>query len=197
MALSQLGSVPKNQLDALPLYTASQAAAGGTVSFNLGGGITRFFDGPTLGVSAAARTDQGATARERYVLVTNYIDVSGCISFACQIRRLTQGSVAVLSAATLFMQYRFSSTDTPPATPDTTSADIVVAMSILNTATTAFPNPAALALPQTVLVTWNAAQTVGAAGANVFIGSDVRLIFSWATTDPGTATFTMTLWASS
>jgi len=197
MSFTQIGAVPANQLDALPLFTASQAASGGTVGFNLGGGITRFFDSPTLGVSGAASGNQGAGARDRYSLITNYIDVRGCTSFACQIRRLTEGTIAVLPSATLFMQYRFSATDTPPPTPDTTSADIVVAMSALNTAGVAFPNPAAQALPQTNLVTWNAAQTVGAAGANVFIGSDVRLIFSWATNDPGTATFSMTLWGSS
>jgi hypothetical protein len=192
--------MPKNQLDALPLYSAAAAASGGSVGFNPNGGITRFFDAPTLNVSGIARSDQGAGARDRYSLVTNYIDVRGCTSFACQIRRLTQGTLAVLPApAGLFMQYRFSATDTPPPTPDTTSAEIVVAMSLLNTAVAAlaFPNPAALALPQTALVTWNVAQTVGAAGANVFIGTDVRLIFSWATNDPGTATFSMTLWGSS
>lgn len=196
MALSQLGSVPKNQLDALPLYTASQAAAGGTVSFNLGGGITRYFSETVLGISAASRV----VSNTRNVIVSNYIDVSGCRAFACQIRRVTANpAAAIIFTYTLYMQYRFSSIDSPPAGAPATVGAFNIAKSSLNTATAnnTFPDPALLA-NATNLHCWSQDEVVGSAGVSAFMGSDVRLIIDWDTNDPGAGNqFSMTLWGTS
>ncbi len=194
MALSQIGAVPANQLDALPLYSALQAAAGGTVSYNLGGGVSRFFDSTALGVVAAARV----VSNTRFVIPTNYIDVTGCRAFACQIRRVG-GAAAIAVVYTLYMQYRFSVTDTPPAGAPATIGAFNVAKSSLNTgiANNTFPDPALL-VNATNLHCWSQDEVVGNAGVSAFMGSDVRLIIDWDTSDPGVAnTFSMVLWGSS
>lgn len=193
MPATQLGALPANQQNALPLLTV-QAATNGILNPNVGGGMIRYWDSTALGVTAAARV----VVNTRNVIASNYIDVSGCLRFACLIRRVG-GALAIVVTYTLEMQYRFSATDAPPAGQPATLGAFSIAKSSLNTgiANNVFPDPATLA-NATNLHTWSADETVGNSGTAGMMGSDVRLIINWDTSDPGVGnTFSMTLWGSS
>jgi len=87
-ALAFSGSVPVNQLDALPLLTADQLAYGGTVSI-ISGQVNRYFSPADTGVNGATMNTvdpSGALSgfpsnNYRHIIQTNTLDVRGCTFF--------------------------------------------------------------------------------------------------------------------
>jgi hypothetical protein len=84
-----IGATPQNQLDALPIQTATQAAAPDQLVV-VGSTLTKYFGPTTLGINGvnfgADPDDAGGS-----MLLSNYIDLTGCSSFvALMIRTVGQ-----------------------------------------------------------------------------------------------------------
>ena len=111
--LTQIGAVPLNQLNALPLYSAQQAAAGGSVTFNLGGGISRAFTPTQMGIAAA---NFAADVNGHVVLRSAFVNVTGCRTLLLLLtRNRTDAALGLaLGGISIFLQYRLTPTDVPP-----------------------------------------------------------------------------------
>jgi hypothetical protein len=80
-----VGPVPVNQLNALPLFSASEFAFGGTVSV-IGGAINRYFSPAQTGINGTLMnvtdTDpSGAPGASPYIISSGLLDVRGCTRF--------------------------------------------------------------------------------------------------------------------
>jgi hypothetical protein len=196
MGFSQLGAVPTNQLDALPLFSAQQAANGGTVNLGFGGGLTRFWDPVTLGVSAANFAVDG---NGFIVLTTNFISVFGCRSFALIITRTNAGVGGAIAAMTVRVQYRLTATDVPPTSLGPIQTVNYTGSTAVNTAAIVFPGMQAANELQRALIGWDSAEIVGFSGTAATIGDNVRIFLDInGGANPGVANiFSMYLYGSS
>jgi len=191
--------IPQNQLDALPLISAAQAAQAGTLQI-IGGRVVRYFGPADLGINASGVSTFPVGAGFYYYLVTPYLDLRGCTTFAFLLRRNVGATITALAGvATLQLQWRLGSADTPPITwIDPTGAtvnDAQVGKAQVQTGVT-FPATTA-GNNQRALITWGGVLQAGY-GADVAPGADTRVIVSWSTNNPnvGDGTFTASLWAS-
>jgi hypothetical protein len=190
-----LGATPVNQLNALPLITATAAAADGDINI-VGGAITRYWSAAITGVNGATPSIDANGFR---VLPTNFLNVTGCARFACIVQRFSGiDQAAALASMGLQLQYRFNKVTTPP-TSNTVDPRAVIAMFPILTTRIIFPSILAGAF-QTSISCWSIDSSVGSGGTIVpgMIGSDVRLVAEWST-NPVAANnlFEITLWGNS
>jgi hypothetical protein len=193
--------MPANQLNALPLFTAQAAASGGTVSLGLGGGLTRFWDPATLGI---AGVNFAADANGFNVLLSSFISVFGCRSFALILRRTNAGVGLALAGIDVRIQYRLSATDVPPtslgaATQDTQYTGSVTVQAGGNAVV--FPLMEAAAEDQRALVCWDSSSIAlsAANGTSTMIGDQARLFLniSSGALPAGGNLFSAYLWGTS
>ncbi len=196
MPVTQLGAVPVNQLNALPLISAQAAANGGTLTINPNGGVTRFFDSATLGISGA---NFAIDANGFIVLVSSFISVFGCRTFTVILTRTNAGLGIALAGIDVRVQYRLSATDVPPTSLGAAQTTDFTGSSSVNTALVVFPAMQAGGEVQRRLITWDPGNLVGVAGSPAMIGDNVRLFFNInGGANPGVANlFSAQLWASS
>ena len=192
------GLIPVNQLDALPLISAAQAAQAGLLEI-IGGRAARYFGPADLGINASGVSTVPVGAGFYYYLATPYLDLRGCSTFAFLLRRNVGATITALAGASLQMQWRLGSADAPGVTwidptgafvNDAQAGKATVQIGVTFPATTAGNN-------QRALITWGGVLQ-GGFGADVAPGADARLIVSWSTTNPnnGDNTFTAALWAT-
>jgi len=202
MPASQLGAMPETQLNALPLMTAQAAASGGTVSLGLGGGITRFWDAATLGISAV---NFAGDANAWPVLLSGFIGVYGCRSFSLLLTRTNAGIGIALSSIDVRIQYRLSATDVPPTSfgAATQSPNFTGSSSVHPAGTgIVFPLMQAAAEVQRALIGWDDATIANAGvynGTAAMLGDNVRLFLN-IPVGAGPAAgnlFSASLWATS
>jgi hypothetical protein len=194
MGLSQLGAVPQNQLDALPLISAVSAANGGTVSLSPGGQVTRFWDATSLGISGVSFT----TVNGFVLLVSSFISTFGCRSFMMILSRTNAvaagGTLAGIDAR---IQYRLSTTDVPPTNVGTVTQNTdYTGSTSFGTALITFPTMAAIGEVQRALRGFDPGYVVGFAGSNVMAGDQVRIFLNIGSgADPGAnEKFSLQLW---
>lgn len=193
------GLIPVNQLDALPLISAAQAAQAGQLQI-IGGRAARYFGPADLGINASGVSTFPVGAGFYYYLATPYLDLRGCSTFAFLLRRNVGATITALAGtASLQMQWRMNSADTPAVTwidpsgatvNDNQAGKAQVQTGVAFPATTAGNN-------QRALITWGGVLQNGF-GSDVAPGADTRLIVSWSTNNPnnGDNTFTAALWAT-
>jgi hypothetical protein len=173
--------MPAIQLNSLPLFTAQAAATGGTVSLGLGGGLTRFWDPVTLGISAV---NFAADANGFIVLLSNFISVFGCRSFALILRRTNVGVGLALSPLEVRIQYRISAADVPATSFGAATQDVQYTGSV-----TAQPGGTGVIFPlmeaagedQRALVCWDSSSIANGGAPNgtvAMIGDQVRLFLN-------------------
>jgi len=182
-----LGTTPANQLNALPLRTATAAAADGDIEV-VGGTISKYWSPATLLVNGIAVFPGTAFA-------TPYLNTTGVSRFVMILNRQNAvGDAVALSAFTVFAQYRISKTSTPPIAP---FDQVINAHVNLISTGVAFPGVAG-ALDQTAVVTWSSETNVGSSSnaRPLMIGTDVRICVNMAGANPPDANdfFTMGLW---
>jgi len=194
MPITQLGAVPINQQDALPIFTVQTTAAGGAVTPSLGGGITRFWDPVALGISGV---NFAADANGFVVLASSFISVFGCRSFTCILTR-TNLAASGAYAVNGNLQYRLSATDVPPTSMGAVQNLLDAGMTQLNTGTALnFSAMQAGSELQRRLVSWDDAIVTGNAGTPAFIGDQVRLVFTTGAVVVAGNVFSAYLWGSS
>lgn len=105
------GFIPQNQLDALPLITAAQAATAGTLQI-IGGTIYRFFTPAELGINASVIA---SSFGGYYVAATPYLDLRGCNRYTMTVRVVdsSPGGRPALPILTILAQTRQGPADTP------------------------------------------------------------------------------------
>jgi hypothetical protein len=200
-APTTIAKIPQNQLNALPLTDAATAAAGGDIVV-LGSAITRYWSPTVLGVSGARRTGPEAVSGY-FALVTPYLDVRGCSQFVVLLQRNGGTGVgAIGTSATCSFQYRFATTDTQPFGQNGGVGDNAIGKSNVGGGAIPFPSVAAQPLPQYNVRAFSLAVVTGSAGVSNMIGTDVRIIIDWSTTDPevgagGTVFFSIAMWGAS
>lgn len=194
-----VGLIPVNQLDALPLISAAQAAQAGTLQI-VGGRAARYFGPADLGINASGVSTLPVGAGFYYYLVTPFLDLRGCSTFAFLLRRNVGATITALAGtAVLQLQWRMNSADTPPvAWIDPTGTAVnenqvgkaQVQTGVVFPATTAGNN-------QRALITWGGVLQAQYS-PNVAPGADTRVIVTWSTTNPnlGDGSFTAALWAT-
>jgi len=202
MPATQLGAMPLTQLRALPLVTAQAATTGGIVNRNPGGGLTRFWDPATLGITAA---NFGVDGFGYVFLATNFISVYGCRRFSLLLTRTNAGVGGALSALDVRIQYRSSPTDVPPTSFGMLSQQVAYtgSTSVLSGALLVlFPAMQVAAQVQRASVSWDNQAIVNAAvfsATEGMIGDNVRLFLNIGSGgNPGVANlFSAALWATS
>ena len=202
MSATQLGAMPATQLNALPLFTASAAAAGGTLSFNLGGGVSRFWDPVALGINGV---NFAADANGFNVLLSSFISVFGCRNFALIVRRTNAGVGLALAGIDVRIQYRITATDVPATSFGAATQDLNYTGSVTCQAggnALVFPLMEAAAEDQRGLVCWSADAIANGGtpnGATAMIGDQVRLFLNIGSgvIPAGGNLFSCYLWGSS
>jgi hypothetical protein len=186
-----LGATPVNQLNALPLRTATAAAADGDIEV-VGGTISRYWSPAVLGINGVGSTLLGGN----FFLATGYLNTTGVSRYVLILNRQNAvGDAVALSAFTVHAQYRISKLSTPGINPITDQ----VTNGYLNLISTgvAFVGVAA-PLDQTAIVSWASETSLGSS-ANarpLLIGSDCRIVINQTGANPPDANdfFTMALW---
>lgn len=190
-----IGNTPQNQLDALPLQTAVQAAEAGSLEV-VGGAIARVFSSATLGIAGSSVQ----TVNTKVCLVTPYLDLRGTSKYAMQLRTTNAvGARAALPACVLEAQYRMGPNDTPSASYVNGGA-ISEALNAVapHTGTVTFAATTGANEQQTGLWAWGFNTPAGTITNVCVLGSDVRFIFSFSTNPVAAANiFSAYLWASS
>lgn len=197
MAATQLGAVPEVQLASLPLISAQAAASGGAVSRNLGGGITRFWDSTTLGITAATPTAFGGAT---LWLVSIFLDTTGCRSFNLLLRRLNNTALAqgaLAGTVQIYYQMRFSATEVPLLSQGATENLSSLAITAVSNASIGgfFPALQTQGETQTGSFGWDLSLGASGAGNNgcTSLGSNVRILIGFSIAPSAANTFSVTL----
>jgi len=191
---NNIGNMPQNQIDALPLFSADTAAKGGIISI-FAGSFTRYLDGPTTGINGSAfATD----ANGLVFIVSDFMDLRGCRSFAILLRRAFVGVGALLQGINVWVQYRFTTAEVPLTSFAPAAANQeYLGMFLLGFQPITFPAFGAAGQVQTSYRGWNTAQASGVGGMPQSLGTDCRLVLIANGAIAATNTFTMTLWGAS
>lgn len=199
MAFTQIGAMPKNQLDALPLYTASAAATGGSVSIAPGGGIVREWSPTILGINGV---NFGPDANGFNILPTTFIDTTGCTKFVAILTRTNAAAGGALANITPCIQYRLTATDVPPTSHGGTQNLNMLGCIVFSNTPVVFAAMTAGGDVQRAAIGWSAdiiANAGNPTGADVMLGSNVRVLWNIGSgaNPPAGNTFTCTIIGSS
>lgn len=179
-----LGAIPQNQIDALPLVTAAQAAAP-TVVTVVGQKVTKRWDPAASGINGqnyGADPDDAAGS----ALFSNWLDVGGCNQFVGLLTCTIPDNASRESAVSqgLLLQYR-----TPNGLVLPRSGNVGVTMFAFPAVRT--PDMSPFTPPVQVYeftFPWSNA------GANVTLGFDVRLWFRRTIGARGIQSYALTVW---
>lgn len=195
------GPIPQNQLNALPLLTAAQAAAAGELTI-IGGGLYRYFSPTVLGINATPVVNYGGLGY--YLLTTPYLDLRGCSKYVVTIRNTYiggPGARGALPSGVLWAQVRQGPTDAPAPIYIVGATDVTLNNGMYQLALAAgkvFGAQQAAADSQTIVWAWADASPSSNGNNAVVLGANTRLVFSFSS-NPVAATnlFTMTVEAQS
>lgn len=194
MPLPTIGATPQNQLDALPLLTAAQAAAPGQVQI-IGNTLTRYWDPGTLGVNGILPV---ADANGFLYITTAFLDTRGCAAFAFLLRRQSSaGALAAQGAGTqLGFQYRFNVNETPPLSKGATQNLVACGASLISSTTVNWPAMQSANELQDAFYSIGHGQpnslTTTAGGG--IMGTDVRFFLYFPIAPVANSLFSMSVW---
>ena len=171
--------IPVNQLNALPLITAAQAATAGTVQV-VGGSVYRSFTPAQLGINATSvASDPGGI----YYLATPFLDLRGCSKVTVTLQRTVSANGALLPQLKLYGQTRQGPADAMPIAVYPTAGNFSSLLSamILTTSDAAqgiFQAQLTTDVPQRCVWAFSFSQSGSSGSGDSFGGANTRFVWS-------------------